>query len=228
MKKAFIALMCTGTLFFAAAHPFHTNGAVILGDREAEVSIWGGTDFVENRTGDVGVGMYYGIGDRFQIGFENFWFDRHIGDDRFHGFVAPHVSMKMAIRPDFIAIKAASALDGSEFSGLIGYSFELKNAGTEFNFDLGFVSGGFESNAFAWAYSIVQPINNFFVGAEVFGEAAKGWDKDDKKPNWQIGLGHTFTRKREHIFSLGFGGSFVCKDDLFITAGVTKFFGSND
>ena len=234
MKKAFIALLCTGCMFFAAAHPFNTLGALILGDREAEISVWGGTDFNDPRVGDIGIGMYYGIGDRVQIGFENYWWEARgviINEEgetgRKHGWATPGIIMDMAIRPDFMAVKAWSALDGSAFSGLLCYTFALKSSETELNLDLGFGGSAWAEDAsvFLWSYSVVQPIGNFFVGGEVFGAVGKDWDKDDKKPEWQIGLGYTFGRNEDHTISAGFGGSFVSNDDLALTIGMTKFFG---
>lgn len=224
MKKAFIALLCAGTLVFAQ-HPFNTDGAVLLDDREAEVEISGGSDFVSERTGNVKIGLAYGIGNRFQIGMNNYWYDYESSSN----FAAPDLTMKLSIRPDFIAIKAVSSLNAEEFGGFLLYTIKLKKMQTALNFDVGFVSDGAEKNAFSWNYSIVQPLSKSFFGAEIYGAVDKDWDKDAKKPLWQIGLGHNFGKKRmEHIASIGFGGSFVSNDDLYITLGVTKFFSANE
>jgi hypothetical protein len=68
MKKAFIALIFTGTMFLVMGHPFVTNGASVLGDNETKVELSSGADFVKEGYRDVGFNVNYGIGDRFQIG----------------------------------------------------------------------------------------------------------------------------------------------------------------
>lgn len=224
MKKALMFLLCAGTVFLVMAeHPFETSGAVFLGDREFEVEISGGTDFIKERTGNVKIGLNYGIGDRFQIGMDNFWFDEKDSNS----FSVPDLTMMLAIRPDFIAIKATSAFNGSEFGGFLLYTIKLKKMGTALNLDLGFESDGTEKGSFAWAYSVVQPLNNSFFGAEIYGNAANWLNNDEMKPLWQIGLGHNFTRRKNHIASIGFGGSFISNDDLKITLGVTYLGGKN-
>jgi hypothetical protein len=60
-----------------------------------------------------------------------------------------------------------------------------------------------------------------FLGAEVYGKYASWMEKDAQKPNWQVGLGHKVFSRKTHTVSLGFGGSFVSKDDLYITLAMT-------
>ena len=218
--KAFIALACAGNMFFAVGHPFLTNGASVLGDNETEVELSARTDFVKEGYGGVGFSLGYGIGDRFQIGMGSAWYaNKDVRSDR--GFEIPDLSMKFLIRPDFVAIKAHSALNAEEFGALMLYTLKLKEIQTELNLDLGFVSDGAEENVFAWAYSIVQPINNLFVGAEIYGKSAGFMEKDAKKPHWQVGLGHKIFSRKTHTVSLGFGGSFVSNDDLYVTLAMT-------
>lgn len=225
MKRMFIMLLCAGSLFLAAAdHPFNTNGAVLLKNREAAVEISGGSDFIKDRTGNVKISVDYGIGDRFQIGMDNFWFDTKDSNS----FSAPELKMKLSIRPDFIAIKVNSLLNAKEFGGFLLYTIKLKKSATTLNFDLGFESDGSEDGSFAWKYSIYQPINELFFGAEVYGNVADWMEKDDKKPLWQVGFGHKIFRKKLHTVSVGFGGSFVTKDDLYATIGVTKYFTADE
>jgi hypothetical protein len=216
MKKAFIALIFTGIMFLVTGHPFVTNGASVLGDNETKVELSVGTDFVKEWYRDVGFNVNYGIGDRFQIGMASAWYaNKNESSDQ--GFVTPDLSMILLIRPDFVAIKAYSIFNAEEFGSQLLYTVKPKKIQTNFNLDLGFVSDGAQANAFTWAYSIIQPINDLFLGAEIYGKYAGWMEKDAKKLHWQVGLGHKVFSRKTHTVSLGLGGSFVSKDDLYIT-----------
>ena len=223
MKKAFIALIFTGTMFLATGHPFVTNGASVLGDNETKVELSKETDFVKEGYRDVGFNVNYGIGDRFQIGMSGAWYaNKKESSDK--GFVTPDLSMIFLIRPDFVAIKAYSTFNAEKLGSQLLYTVKPKNIQTNFNLDLGFVSEGAQdaqANAFTWAYSIIHPINDLFLGAEIYGKSADWMEKDAKKPHWQVGLGHKVFSRKTHTVSLGFGGSFVSNDDLRITLAMT-------
>lgn len=221
MKKAFIALVCAGSLVFAG-HPFNTDDAGVVGDRETEIEVSVGTDFIEDGDFGAGVGLTYGIADRFHIGIGNGWrINKNDKDDR--GFETPELGMKFVLVPDIFAVKASSALNGDGFAGFLLYTGTIESSQTGFNVNAGFESNGGEENAFAYAFSVVQPINSFFVGGELFGSAFKDMEDDDKKPFWQLGLGYDFDNPL--TLSLGFGGSFVTNDDLNITLGLTIVLG---
>lgn len=225
MKKALVVLVFAGSIFLAIGHPFVTNGGGILGNGETEVELSAGTDFVGEGIGMVGLNLSYGIGDRFQIGMENFWYGKKDNHSD-HGFLTPDVTMKFSIMPEMFAVKATSSLNGESFGGFLLYTMKMRKMEIDLNLDLGFVSNGSGEDAFAWAYSIVKPINSWFVGAEIYGETADWMENDDRNPLWQIGGGYTFTKMRRPLTaSIGFGGSFVTNDDLNITLGFTRVMG---
>ena len=220
MKKTFTVLTCAGIMFCAGAHPFVTNGATVIGDNETEVVLSWGTDFLKEGNRDFGFSLGYGIGDRFQIEMGSAHIKKK--DGYYDWFETQDLSMILLIRDDLVAIKGHSTFNAEEFGALMLYMLKLQSQ-TEINLDLGFVTddGGKERNAFSWAYSIVQPINNTFFGAEVYGKSAGFMEKDEKKPQWQVGLGQKVFKRKTHIVSLGFGGSFVSKDDLYMTLAMT-------
>jgi len=224
MKKALVLLICAGSMFLAMGqHPFVTNGAVILKDREVEVELSMWTGFYSEGAagyGNVGVNTSYGAGDRFQVGMGNYWYARK-SDHSDNGLTTPDVYMKFSVRPDLFTIKAFSLLNAEEFGAAFLYSYGLKKLEINTNLDLGFVSENGEDNAFTWAYSVVKPLNNWFFGAEIYGKAAGWMEKDAKKPFWQVGYGYTFPKRNSHTASLGFGGSFVSNNDLKITLAMT-------
>jgi hypothetical protein len=221
MRTTLVVMFLAAGIAFAG-HPFSTNGAVLLNDRDANVEISGGSDFVKERNGFVKTGFAYGIANRFQVGINHYWHDLKRGENSERFFTTPDLTMKMAIRPNFIAIKATSSLDASAFDGFLLYTFNLEKIKLALNFDLGFVSDGARNDAFGWKYSAVKSINeNFFVGGEVYGSANGDMEKDAKKPLWTVGTGHKVFSRKTHTVSLGLGGSFVSNDDLYVTLAMT-------
>lgn len=223
MKKIFLVFCCAGFVFFAqAGHPFNTLGSVLVGDGEVEIETSVETDFVEDGDLGIGAGIIYGIGERFNIGLGNGWTVNKKDTDK-RGFETPELFMQFALIPDVLSIAGYSVIAGSDFGSVLIYTLALKSD-TELNFNTGFNKcrdeDNSEVNSFAYAFSVIQPINSLFVGAEVFGVAYKDMEE---KPSWQIGLGYEF--KNSSVVSLGFGGSFDTNDDLSITLGFTFVLG---
>jgi len=258
MRKAFIALACAGSLFFAFAHGggvggFNTEDAGIVGNRELEITLTGDMDIAYNEDASVGtgLGLAYGVGGRFQIGVDNSW-SVHKSDLKDYAFSTPEFSLKFAVIPQIFAIKTytASGANRTIFGGDLVYTLNLPSE-TALSFNAGFKSDqrtAFKSwrnvngswveveptfgrnlsvnrrESFTYAFSAIQNFDHFFVGAELFGVAYKDIDDDAKKPEWQFGLGYDF---HALTVSLGFGGSFVCSDDLALSLGFTFNVGRN-
>jgi len=245
MKKALAALGILGSMFVAFGHGgggvFNTDDASVVCNKEFEIGITGVVELPEHGEVGANLGITYGIGDRFQIGIENGFYVNKEHTDEYY-FSNPELSLKFTLIEDVFAMKTflTPGANSLEFGGMLIYSLEIPSF-TKFNFNAGFESEqgaveeqeqhgeeehghGSNHKAFTYSFSVIQPINKFFLGAELFGEAFKDIDDDEKKPNWRVGAGYNFDTI---ILSLGFGGSFVSNDDLKLKLGLTFFFGGD-